>query len=208
MTKKGTAEAIFPNYLGHCDDALEDFCDRAWPCEFRNRKGRCVNVKAGHQTTKGHQRKDGRIIAKGTYQSRFAADSFRHGFRDMIYNNLQQLLDRLGQMRGLNTSETQDAAELHAKLILQPFFQHLGNVRNFQSHSICFCCLMASPEHPLPCGHVLCASCFKSYGSPRDKCLFEMTTCPLESDGERFAAPCQIVFKPAAAGVRILTLDG
>jgi hypothetical protein len=208
LTKKGTAEAIFPNYLGHCDDALEDFCDRSWPCEFRNGRDRCVNVKAGHQTTKGHQRKDGRVIGKGDYQSEFSADTFRRDFRDMIYNNLQQLLNRLGQMRGPKTTEAQDAAEIHSKLILQPFFQHLGEVKNFQSHSICFCCLMALPEHPLPCGHVLCTPCVRSYGSPRGKCLFEMTTCPLESNGERFAMTCQIMLKPATAGVRILTLDG
>jgi hypothetical protein len=208
LTKKGTAEAIFPNYLGHCDDALEDFCDRSWPCEFDNGRYRCVNVKAGHQTTKGHQRKDGRVIGKGDYQSEFSADTFRRDFRDMIYNNLQQLLNRLGQMRGPNTTEAQDAAEIHSKLILKPFFRHLGDVKNFQSHSICFCCLMALPEHPLPCGHVLCTPCVRSYGSPRGKCLFEMMTCPLESNGERFAMPCQIVLKPATAGVRILTLDG
>ena len=118
MAKKGAAEAICPNYLGHCDEALEDFCDRSWPCEFRSGKDRCVNVKAGHQTTKGHQRKDGRVIGKGIYQSEFSADTLRRDFRNMIYNNLQQLLRRLGQTRGPKTTEAQDAAEIHSKLIL------------------------------------------------------------------------------------------
>lgn len=208
LTRKGTAEAIFPNYLDHCDDALEDFCDRSWPCEFRRGRDRCVNVKAGHQTTKGHQRKDGRVIGNGAYQSEYSADTIRRDFRDMIFNNLQQLLEMLGAIRDPNATEAQEAAKIHSELILRHFFQHLGDMKSLQSHSICFCCLMAVPEHPLPCGHVLCTPCVRSYGSPRGKCLFEMTMCPLELNGEHFAAPCQIVLKPDTAGVRILTLDG
>jgi hypothetical protein len=197
----GTAEAIFLNYLGHCDDALEDFCDRFWPCEFRNGNGACINVKAGHNTTKGHQRRDGRVIGKGNYQSDFSTDRFRPKFRDMIFNNLQQLLESL-------ITEAQDAASIHLELILKPFFEHLDGAKSFQSNSICFCCLMALPEHPLPCGHVLCTSCVRSYGSARRKYVIEMTSCPLELNGEYFEVPCQIILKPATAGVRILSLDG
>jgi len=206
----GAAEGIFPNYLGHCDDALDDFCDRFWPCEFQNRNGACINVKAGHETTKGHQRSDGRVIGGGKYQSDFSADRFRPEFRDMIYNNLQQLLEQLGQKHDpeSSTTEAQDAALIHSELVLRHFFIHLGGAKSFQSNSICFCCLMALPEHPLPCGHVLCTSCVNSYGSPRGKCLIEMTSCPLEPNEEQFEVPCQIVLKPATAGVRILTLDG
>lgn len=206
----GRVEVVFPNYLGHCDDALEDFCDRFWPCEFRNGDGACVNVKAGHQTTKGHQRRDGRVIGRGNYQSDFSTDRFRPTFRDMIYNNLQQLLEKLGQKRDPKspTTEAQDAALIHSDLILKPFFRHLGGAKSFQSNSICFCCLMALPEHPLPCGHVLCTSCVRSYRSDSGKCLIEMTSCPLELNEEHFEVPCQIVLKPATAGVRILTLDG
>lgn len=44
----GTAEQIFPQYLEHIDAALENFCDRHWPCEFvkLGAGGRCVNVRS------------------------------------------------------------------------------------------------------------------------------------------------------------------
>ena len=43
----GTAEQIFPQYLDHIDAALENFCDRHWPCEFvKPGGGRCVNVRS------------------------------------------------------------------------------------------------------------------------------------------------------------------
>ena len=45
----GTAEQIFPQYLEHVEAALENFCDRHWPCEFVKPGGgaRCVNVRSG-----------------------------------------------------------------------------------------------------------------------------------------------------------------
>lgn len=44
----GTAEQIFPLYLEHIDAALENFCDRHWPCEYVKPGGgaRCVNVRS------------------------------------------------------------------------------------------------------------------------------------------------------------------
>jgi hypothetical protein len=151
------------------------------------------------------------VIGSGNYQSDFSTHRFRPRFRDMIYNNLQQLLEKLGQKHDPESpiTEAQDAASIHSELILKPFFRHLGGAKSFQSNSICFCCLMALPEHPLPCGHVLCTSCVSSYGlDDRGKCLIEMTSCPLELNEEHFNVPCQIVLKPATAGIRILTLDG
>ena len=44
----GTAEQIFQQYLEHIDAALENFCDRYWPCEYIKPRGggRCVNVRS------------------------------------------------------------------------------------------------------------------------------------------------------------------
>ena len=49
LTFIGTAEQIFPQYLEHVDAALENFCDRHWPCEYVTAGGgtRCVNVRSG-----------------------------------------------------------------------------------------------------------------------------------------------------------------
>lgn len=53
----GTAEQIFPQYLEHIDAALENFCDRHWPCEFvkPGGGGRCVNVRSrfAHRSENG-----------------------------------------------------------------------------------------------------------------------------------------------------------
>lgn len=45
----GDAATLFPNnYMASCDDALYDFCNIHWPCEFTSHRGRCVNTKARH----------------------------------------------------------------------------------------------------------------------------------------------------------------
>ena len=65
----GRPEQIFPEYLEHLDNALENFCDRHWPCEYVDPKrqgGRCVNVRSGHGA-KGHQSKSGKLLAAGEY---------------------------------------------------------------------------------------------------------------------------------------------
>jgi hypothetical protein len=77
----GPADKVFPGYIEYCDDALDEFCNRHWPCEYvhPNTRGRCVNVKAGHQS-KGHQLVNGRVLAVGEYglpsQRRIIATSF------------------------------------------------------------------------------------------------------------------------------------
>lgn len=90
------------------------------------------------------------------------------------------------------------------------FYHHVGGAQNFVSHSTCFCCLRELAEHPLPCGHVLCTPCIKGYGKPHSELLgsFVMACCPLHDYDTVFPAPCEIYFKPALAGVRVLSLDG
>ncbi|EHK96973.1 hypothetical protein M7I_7298 [Glarea lozoyensis 74030] len=89
---RGSAELIFPEYVDSCDNALEDFCDRYWPCEYvmkvktkRGKEvgGRCVNVRSGHGS-KGHQFKNGKVIAVGNYESSFSAESFQEVFRYLV----------------------------------------------------------------------------------------------------------------------------
>ncbi|KAH0559390.1 hypothetical protein GP486_004094 [Trichoglossum hirsutum] len=207
LTKVGTADDIFPRYLSHCDYAIDRFCNSKWPCEYRFRRGRCVNVRTGH--VKGHQRKSGTILA-GEYQSSFSANSFRRTFREMIYNNLTQLLGALSYRLTVDGSPSREkvAADIHREKILGPFYQHFGGAHLFLSHSDCLSCLMALPEHPLPCGHVLCTACVRAYGTTiTGKHMLEVKGCPLEIDG-KLDSPCKIVLKPACAGVRVLTLDG
>jgi hypothetical protein len=205
LTYLGPNKNIFSEYVAQCDDALETFCDRGWPCEFRKGEDRCVNVRVGHSTAKGHQRKNGNRIGTGDYVSDFSASRFRPKFRNQIYVLFEQSMDELIQASKDRASESQIASTLHKK-VLHRFFQHVGGAKDFKSNMTCFACLMELPEHPLPCGHVLCASCVKSYGYERTKNHFEVRSCPLEPDTT--FTPIHIMLKPRNCGVRVLSLDG
>jgi predicted acylesterase/phospholipase RssA len=212
---RGSAELIFPEYVDSCDNALEDFCDRYWPCEYvmkaktkRGKEvgGRCVNVRSGHGS-KGHQFKNGKVIAVGNYESSFSAESFQEVFRFLVFTFLKELLGELRKTKFTSQPEDKVAAQIHKTQVMRPFYTHVnrGMPPILGSHSACFCCLMASPEHALPCGHVLCTACLIAYGQREERDAIEITSCPLHS-GRTFR--WMVFLKPEAAGVRVLTLDG
>lgn len=107
--------------------------------------------------------------------------------------------------------EMQEAANIHRDTVLRHFFHHLDGSKNFISHTVCFSCLIAPPEHPLPCGHVLCTSCVKDFGSARGHTTIDMKYCPLhrkeDPDGQ-FDGRWPVIVKPPGAGIRVLSLDG
>ncbi|KAH6613399.1 hypothetical protein F5144DRAFT_616347 [Chaetomium tenue] len=62
----GNAAALFSQYSGPLQKAIERYGDKYWPCEFESRTGhRCVNLRSGH--AKGHQSRDGWILSPGSY---------------------------------------------------------------------------------------------------------------------------------------------
>lgn len=204
--KLGTAAQVFPEYLDHFDEALDDFCEKFWPCEFVTPRGRCVNVKAGHH--KGHQTKKGDLLGAGDYQSSFTAQSHRHVFRDEIFSRLHELLECLREgSKSTKVVEREVAATMHYKMILGPFFRHWGGAEKFISHSSCLACLVSPAEHSLPCGHVLCKRCVSDFGNVRGPTLIEMRFCPLHSQ-ETCEMRWPISVTPANAGIRLLTIDG
>ncbi|KAK8121780.1 hypothetical protein PG984_010450 [Apiospora sp. TS-2023a] len=213
---KGFADQIFPKYMDHVDDALENFCDQHWPCEFFNPKTgvRCVNVRFGH-TAKGHQSADGKVFATGEYQSKFSFENNAHEFRQKVYSCLTQLLQQLTTDHRLGTSEERAALSIHQTMVMRSFFRRATHNSSssrthaaLTSHTACFCCLFGQAEHCLPCGHVLCTQCLQGYGEQRNVHGYRIFGCPMEEiDGGREEA-CIIYVKPASAGVRILTLDG
>lgn len=212
----GSAELIYPEYVESCDNALEDFCDRYWPCEFvmksktkwgKEMGGRCVNVRSGHGS-KGHQLKNGKVFAVGSYESKLSVESFQEIFRYLVFTFLKELLGELQKTIFKSQSEDQVAAQIHKTQVMRPFYQHIsqGETPGLVSHSTCFCCLMASPEHPLPCGHIICTPCLLAYGQPADdRDAIEISSCPLHF-GRTFR--WIVYLKPAEAGVRVLSLDG
>jgi hypothetical protein len=210
----GMASDIFPQYLEHLDAALENFSQSHWPCEYVDAVSgfRCVNVRSGHGE-KGHQDPSGKIFADGAYQSRRTFESLQVEFANNCFFRLQELLDLLREKRGVRNDEIQTAAEIHRDDVMAWFYRHVtgdGKPSRYNSHSVCFCCLLRPPEHGLPCGHVLCTECVKIYGHarPGSRTEIEINFCPLEVQTVRASQPWSIHLKPDAAGVRILTLDG
>ena len=212
----GGAELIFPEYVEHCDNALEDFCDRYWPCEFvlsRKSKtgkkigGRCVNVRSGHGS-KGHQFANGKVVAVGSYQSTFSFETHLEKFRNSVYHYLKELLKELRETVGENQPEIQMAAQVHRSHVITYFYERVseGKMDKLASHSICLSCLMHLPEHALPCGHILCTHCLQAYGNHLEKDVIEIASCPLHFDS--YFRSWRIYLKPQAAGVRVLSLDG
>jgi hypothetical protein len=209
----GTAAEIFPQYLPHLDAALENFCEKHWACEYSQpEKGlRCVNVQSGHGS-KGHQLRNGKVFAVGEYQSRWSFESLHEEFRCNTYFRLDELLQDLKSQILAVHEEQRIAADIHQNGVMRYFYRNVssdGHSRRYNSHTVCFCCLSEPPEHALPCGHILCSLCIKTYGIQRSKTEIEMQGCPLET---KMTAPLyqswRIHMKPESAGVRILTLDG
>ncbi|KAI1771432.1 hypothetical protein F4818DRAFT_454557 [Hypoxylon cercidicola] len=213
---KGSASQIFPKYINHLDDALENFCDQHWPCEFVKQKtrSRCVNVRSGH--SKGHQSADGEVFATGDWVSNFSFDQYKTVFRDWVYCCLVQLLNELAAHAQISSdTEEQVAAHIHKTMILARVFSHskyndagAKSHAYMVSHTACFCCLFGQAEHFLPCGHVLCSACVRTYGKSRDSSRFEISECPFEDVTTGSGYSWMIQLTPKSAGVRVLALDG
>ncbi|SMQ51120.1 unnamed protein product [Zymoseptoria tritici ST99CH_3D7] len=206
----GRPDETYPEYSDHVDNALENFCDRHWRCEFSSAKGeRCVNVRSGHGA-KGHQLKSGKLLAAGDYESKFNFHDYREKFQRDVYDKLVALHAKVLERKQEERSEDKAAAEIHKELILLPFFEHAfrGDQEANISHSVCYVCLFESPEHALPCGHIICGPCLRTYGKVYLNRYVEISECPMEPRHNRWRSPWQVYLKPASAGVRVLTLDG
>ncbi|KAI0484539.1 acyl transferase/acyl hydrolase/lysophospholipase [Xylariaceae sp. FL0804] len=214
---KGSASQIFPKYINHLDDALENFCDQHWPCEFVNPKTgvRCVNVRSGH-TAKGHQSADGKVFAAGEWKSTFSFNDNANRFRNWVYYCLVELLREL-TTRVQDGGEVEDlvASDIHKTMVLRNLFSHakhsdMGAKEDnyLVSHTACFCCLFGQAEHVLPCGHVLCTACVSAYGHPRGANGFAILECPFEGPMNKRQSSWIVHLKPKSAGVRVVTLDG
>ena len=77
--------------------------------------------------------------------------------------------------------------------------------RKVQSNQTCLPCLRRKPEYVLSCGHSVCDTCVRIFGSPvmGSEYTYEITSCPLCLSGW-----VTVALKPPTAGVRILSIDG
>lgn len=202
--------------MSHLDDALENFCEHHWPCEFVNsRKQRCVNVRVGHQS-KGHQSEDGKVFAAGDYVSSFSFELYFKDFRNMVYSCLVNLLNELAPRVQEGHTEEAAAAAIHKEMIMANFFAHVTAASRtlydhqgfLHSHTACFCCLFGQAEVQLPCGHILCTPCLTTYGEPIGEAEYKIDGCPIEGSLRLRSSSWRVQLKPKLAGVRIMTLDG
>ncbi|KAK0366375.1 hypothetical protein LTR94_003465 [Friedmanniomyces endolithicus] len=210
--RKGRVDELFANYEKFFDFAMGEYLELHHPCSFVGADGgrRCMLVKARHQP-KGHQDEKG-IIAAGDYQAAFDS-AFTHQWKaqlraaiEGIHRDFSYELEQASHEDTQAIPEESIALELHGEYLNQ-FFEAVGPAAAICSHATCFCCLMDVPEHPLPCGHVLCTACIKAYGKA-SKSSVTLQCCPLHREATRWAKPAVLKFKPTGAGVRILSLDG
>jgi hypothetical protein len=210
--RKGRVDELFSNYEKFFDWAMGEYLEMHYPCSYVSADGtrQCMLVKARH-SVKGHQDEKG-IIAAGEYQAAFDTDFLPQWKAQLraaiggIARDFQYELEQIAQGDEPSIPEERIALDLHIEYINQ-FFEAVGPASSMVSHATCFCCLMDVPEHPLPCGHVLCTACIKAYGKSQKETL-QVSCCPLHRESTNWAKPASIRFKPVGAGVRVLSLDG
>lgn len=192
---------------------MGEYLELHYPCAYVNadKTRKCMLVKARHQP-KGHQDEKG-IIAAGDYETAFD-ESFVQQWKGQlrtaiegIHRDFSYELEQASQIEDTQAiPEERIALDLHLEYLNQ-FYEAIGPATSICSHATCFCCLMDVPEHPLPCGHVLCTACIKAYGK-QTKYIVALASCPLHVEATKWVRPASIRFKPAGAGIRVLSLDG
>lgn len=172
-------------------------------------------MRSGH-TSKGHQSADGKVFATGDYVSSFSFEEHGTEFCDWVYCCLVELLKELTtRAQEATIDEEQVAAEIHQTMVLTNLYSHIkhsaikSKATSFLvSHTACYCCLFGQAEHSLPCGHVLCSACIRTYGHLRGPNEITVFQCPIEGTENRQHRPWRFYLKPKFAGIRVLTLDG
>ena len=211
--RKGRVDELFTNYEKFFDYAMGEYLELHYPCSFVSADGtrQCQLVKARHQV-KGHQDEQG-IISSGDYVAAFDSKFVLQWKAQLkaaiegIHRDFSYEIEQASQVEDTNAiPEERIALDLHIEYLNQ-FYETIGPASSIISHATCFCCLMDVPEHPLPCGHVLCNACIKAYGKV-NKLAISLSCCPLHREATRWATPSDIKFKPPGAGVRVLALDG
>lgn len=169
---------------------------------------RCANVRSGH-AAKGHQLSDGRVFARGSYESSFSFEKNRKQVLDNIYGWFHTFMDKTAQLSHQGHSRLDAASAIHRDDVLSSHYppNENGDPVGLRHTTFCICCLFGTPEAVLPCGHMLCRDCLQTYSKSKNKNLVEVLQCPLESNHPTTSEPRTIYVRPDAAGVRVLSLN-
>lgn len=232
LTSTGTSERVFAQYIPQIDAALKEFSDRHWPCEFFV-KGtlpphlqthldnmsfqqsmravavimRCANTAQGH--AKGHQLTDGRVFARGSYESTFSFEENRTQVLDDIYRWYNSFMERVTNLGSQGYGRLEAASAIHRDDVLVTYYTPTdkGTVTGTRHTTFCICCLFGTPEITLPCAHMLCRNCVVAYGNRQSHALVEIHECPLETNHDEPSRPRSVYLRPEAAGIRVLALN-
>jgi hypothetical protein len=142
---------------------------------------RCANVRSGH-AAKGHQLSDGRVFARGSYQSSFFYETNRKEILDGIFVCFHQFMSKLSQMARQNIDQIMAASIIHRDDALATYYpsNETSDLPGMRYTPFCICCLFGIPEALLPCGHMLCRDCIQIYGRKKGQILIDVLECPLE----------------------------
>ncbi|KAI0974552.1 hypothetical protein F4678DRAFT_458515 [Xylaria arbuscula] len=204
----GDPDSIFKHYWPHCMGAIEELYNGPWPCEYTSpRIDRCVNVKNAHR--KGHQSKSGQLEG-GEWVCEQTLEDALKSLKQHLDTEFTKIAKCFNLPKSFDHEEDhlREVYQCH-KGIINKFYRELGDSDIFHSHFTCFSCLTESPQHVLPCGHIICTPCITAAGESLGAGFIRLESCPLE---HRNKAGSQMSYlasiKPDQAGVRILTLDG
>lgn len=185
---------------------MHDYWHKFWPCEYHDPElGSCVNGRDGH-VNHHFDSKFGRRAIPGMYKESLALEQLEERLINKIKEKFDELKGELAQV-DQKVSYSQRVSRVHKRNV-NKFYDKMGNPHGFISHSKCFSCLDAAPEHSLPCGHVICTPCVSVAGESLRGGFVQLKSCPLVSHGEQWSIPWVSSIKPDQAGVRIMTLDG
>lgn len=142
--------------------------------------------------------------------SQFLAESYRPQWHSNLKETLLDIEESM-KKRSLiiphhHSNEEDEAPWLHLDR-MNRFYDQVGGAQWFKSNLSCFSCLRDMPEHPLPCGHVVCSPCARMFGRQSSKTSFLLENCPLQWN-DQFDSAVEISMKPVLAGIRVLSLDG
>lgn len=103
--------------------------------------------------------------------------------------------------------ERSESYGLQVRVFTDVMNEFRGWLAPLKTYKACLGCLInASPEHKLPCKHMLCEDCCVKLGkrSEKDPSLYRIDACPI------CAVECEFLvrIRPATAGFRVLCLDG
>ena len=133
---------------------------------------------------------------------------FQKNIHAALVNSLARLEEEC-RNRSDGKSEEVVAAELHRDKTIRSYYEKFRSINDtIFSNTSCLVCLMYTPEHRLPCGHVLCTPCLRAFGKLEQDVIITISSCPMPHRRIYWNDRWSIPIKPTLAGTRILCLDG